>query len=207
MFRNKVVVITGGARGIGEAISLRLAAEGAKIAIVDILLDVAEETAKKFAELGYEAKAYAANVAKVEDADATVKQVIADFGRVDILVNNAGVTKDGLLMRMSDADWDFVIDTNLKGTFLFSRAVTRPMMKNKAADGSAQGGYSTVTLEVTPREAEMLAFAEQIRGRLSLSLRNRSDVSYEKELPKVDFEKIRSTIEELNLKRQQKYVK
>jgi 3-oxoacyl-[acyl-carrier protein] reductase len=62
------------------------------------------------------------------------------FGRIDIMVNNAGVTKDGLLMRMSDADWDFVIDTNLKGTFLFSRAVTRPMMKNKAPDGTACGG-------------------------------------------------------------------
>jgi Flp pilus assembly protein CpaB len=75
------------------------------------------------------------------------------------------------------------------------------------SDAFGAGTYSTVTLEVTPREAEMLAFAEQIRGRLSLSLRNRSDVSYEKELPKVDFEKIRSTIEELNLRRQQKYVK
>jgi Flp pilus assembly protein CpaB len=80
-------------------------------------------------------------------------------------------------------------------------------MAGRSNDGSTQSSYSTVTLEVTPREAEMLAFAEQIRGRLSLSLRNRSDVSYEKELPKVDFEKIRSTIEELNLKRQQKYVK
>ena len=84
---------------------------------------------------------------------------------------------------------------------------TTAKMAGRMNDGSMQNAYSTVTLEVTPREAEMLAFAEQIRGRLSLSLRNRSDVSYEKELPKVDFEKIRSTIEELNLKRQQKYVK
>ena len=129
---NKVAIVTGGARGIGEAISMRLAAEGARIAIVDIMLDVAEATAKKFAELGYEAKAYAANVAKVEDADATVKQVIADFGKVDILVNNAGITKDNLIMRMSEAEWDAVIAVNLKGTFNFTKAVVPPMGRQRA---------------------------------------------------------------------------
>ena len=129
---NKVAIVTGGARGIGEAISLRLAAEGARIAIVDIMLDVAEATAQKFAGLGYEAKAYAANVAKVEDADATVKQVIADFGRVDILVNNAGITKDNLIMRMSEAEWDAVIAVNLKGTFNFTKAVVSPMGRQRA---------------------------------------------------------------------------
>ena len=129
---NKVAIVTGGARGIGEAISLRLAAEGAKIAIVDIMLDVAEATAAKFTEMGYEAKAYAANVAKVEDADATVKQVIADFGRVDILVNNAGITKDNLIMRMSEAEWDAVITVNLKGTFNFTKAVVSPMGRQRA---------------------------------------------------------------------------
>ena len=129
---NKVAIVTGGARGIGEAISLRLAAEGAKIAIVDIMLDVAEETAGKFAAMGYEAKAYAANVAKVEDAEATVKQVIADFGKVDILVNNAGITKDNLIMRMSEAEWDAVIAVNLKGTFNFTKAVISPMGRQRA---------------------------------------------------------------------------
>ena len=129
---NKVAIVTGGARGIGEAISLRLAAEGAKIAIVDIMLDVAEATAKKVADMGYEAKAYAANVAKVEDADATVKQVIADFGKVDILVNNAGITKDNLIMRMSEAEWDAVIAVNLKGTFNFTKAVISPMGRQRA---------------------------------------------------------------------------
>jgi 3-oxoacyl-[acyl-carrier protein] reductase len=84
--------------------------------------------------------AMAVDVADAAQVDACVKEVLAKFGRIDIMVNNAGVTKDGLLMRMSDADWDFVIDTNLKGTFLFSRAVTRPMMKNKAPDGTACGG-------------------------------------------------------------------
>ena len=97
--------------------------------------------------------------------------------------------------------------TILQNVLVLATGKTTAKMAGRTNDGSAHDSYSTVTLEVTPREAEMLAFAEQIRGRLSLSLRNRSDVSYEKELPKVDFEKIRSTIEELNLMRQQKYVK
>jgi Flp pilus assembly protein CpaB len=106
--------------------------------------------------------------------------------------------------RQNDA---MVTCTILQNVLVLATGKTTAKMAGRMNDGSTQNSYSTVTLEVTPREAEMLAFAEQIRGRLSLSLRNRSDVSYEKELPKVDFEKIRSTIEELNLKRQQKYVK
>ncbi len=129
---NKIAIVTGGARGIGRAISLRLASEGAKIAIVDIMLDVAEATAKEFADKGFEAKAYAANVAKPEDADATVKKVIADFGRVDILVNNAGITKDNLIMRMSEAEWDAVIAVNLKGTFNFTKAAVTPMARQRS---------------------------------------------------------------------------
>ena len=129
---NKIAIVTGGARGIGRAISLRLASEGARIAIVDIMLDVAEATAKEFADMGYVAKAYAANVAKPEDADATVKRVIADFGRVDILVNNAGITKDNLIMRMSEAEWDAVIAVNLKGTFNFTKAAVTPMARQRS---------------------------------------------------------------------------
>ena len=129
---NKVAIVTGGARGIGRAISLRLASEGAKIAIVDIMLDVAEATAKEFADKGFEARAYAANVAKPEDADATVKKVIADFGKVDILVNNAGITKDNLIMRMSEAEWDAVIAVNLKGTFNFTKAAVTPMARQRS---------------------------------------------------------------------------
>ena len=129
---NKIAIVTGGARGIGRAISLRLASEGAKIAIVDIMLDVAEATAKEFADKGFEARAYAANVAKPEDADATVKKVIADFGRVDILVNNAGITKDNLIMRMSEAEWDAVIAVNLKGTFNFTKAAVTPMARQRS---------------------------------------------------------------------------
>ncbi len=125
----KVAVVTGGARGIGRAICERLAAEGAALAIVDIMQDVAEQACTELTAQGITAKAYAANVAKFEDAEAVIKQAVADFGHVDILVNNAGITKDNLLLRMSEAEWDAVIAVNLKGTFNMTKAVARPMMK------------------------------------------------------------------------------
>ncbi len=128
----KIALVTGGARGIGKAICQRLADEGASLAIVDIMLDVAEGTASEFRAAGVTARAYAANVAKLEDADKTIDAVVADFGRVDILVNNAGITKDTLIMRMTEEQWDAVIAVNLKGTFNFTKAVCRPMMKQRA---------------------------------------------------------------------------
>lgn len=128
----KVALVTGGARGIGKAISARLAAEGAKLAIVDIMLDVAQATADEFSAQGIEARAYAANVAKFEDAENTVAAVVRDFGRLDILVNNAGITKDTLMLKMTEDMWDAVIAVNLKGTFNFTKAAVRPMMKQRA---------------------------------------------------------------------------
>ena len=128
----KVALVTGGARGIGKAISARLAAEGAKLAIVDIMLDVAQATADEFVAQGVEAKAYAANVASFADAEATVAQVVADFGSLDILVNNAGITRDTLMLRMTEEDFDKVIAVNLKGTFNVTKASIRPMMKARA---------------------------------------------------------------------------
>ncbi len=128
----KVALVTGGARGIGKAICTRLAAEGAKLAIVDIMLDVAQKTADEFKAAGVDARAYAANVAKMEDADNTIAAVVNDFGRLDILVNNAGITKDTLIMRMTEEQWDAVIAVNLKGTFNFTKAAVRPMMKQRA---------------------------------------------------------------------------
>ena len=125
----KVALVTGGARGIGKAICERLASEGAAVAMVDILLDVAQATAEEFKNKGYQALAVAGNVAKLEDAEAAVKAVVDHFGKVDILVNCAGITRDNLLMRMSEADFDAVIAVNLKGTFNFIKAVTKPMMK------------------------------------------------------------------------------
>ncbi|MBE6362313.1 MAG: 3-oxoacyl-[acyl-carrier-protein] reductase [Lentisphaerae bacterium] len=130
--KDKVAIVTGGARGIGKAICARLAAEGAKLAIVDILLETAQQTADEFNAAGFEAKAYAANVAKMEDAEATVAAVVNDFGKVDILVNNAGITKDTLMLKMTEDQWDAVISVNLKGTFNFTKAVVRPMMKQRA---------------------------------------------------------------------------
>ncbi len=128
----KVALVTGGARGIGKAICERLASDGASLAIVDIMLDVAQATADEFVAKGVTAKAYAANVAVLEDAENTVNQVVADFGKVDILVNNAGITRDTLLMRMTEADFDAVIAVNLKGTFNFTKAACKVMMKARS---------------------------------------------------------------------------
>ena len=126
----KVAIVTGASRGIGAAIVKRLAADGATIVAVARSIETCEGAAM----------CMKVDVSDAAQVDACVKATIEKFGRVDILVNNAGITKDGLLMRMSDDDWDKVLGINLKGTFLFTRAVSRPMMKNKGADGTASGG-------------------------------------------------------------------
>lgn len=136
----KVAIVTGAARGIGAAIAKKLAAEGADVAVCDLKEEWCAETVAAIEAFGVKALGLGVNVAVSAEVDACVKAVLEKFGRVDIMVNNAGITKDGLLMRMSDDDWTSVIDVNLKGTFLFTRAVARPMMKNKAADGSPAGG-------------------------------------------------------------------
>jgi 3-oxoacyl-[acyl-carrier protein] reductase len=125
----RTAVVTGGARGIGKAICEGLAAEGARLAVVDIQEAMAEETAAEFRGRGVEARAYAANVADVESVSAMVARVQEDFGGIDILVNNAGITRDNLLIRMKEAEWDAVLAVNLKGTFNCIKAVARPMMK------------------------------------------------------------------------------
>jgi len=136
----KVAIVTGAGRGIGQKIAQKLAERGAKVAVVDLKAEWCAETAGLVEAAGSEALALGCDVSVSADVDACVKQVLEKFGRIDIMVNNAGITKDGLLMRMSDADWDAVINVNLKGTFLFTRAVSRPMMKNKSADGVQEGG-------------------------------------------------------------------
>ncbi|HPN83997.1 MAG TPA: 3-oxoacyl-[acyl-carrier-protein] reductase [Victivallales bacterium] len=128
----KVALVTGGARGIGKAICERLAREGAKIAVVDILQDIAESTAEELRKLGVEAAAFAANVVKYDEAEKTVKDTVEKLGSLDILINNAGITRDTLIMRMSEDDWDKVIAVNLKGTFNFIKAACRPMMKARS---------------------------------------------------------------------------
>lgn len=133
MLNGKTALVTGGARGIGAAICRKLASLGADIAIVD--LTVTEQAQALEAEIkekyGVNAKAYACNVGDAEQCKATVKQVIADLGNVTILVNNAGITRDGLILGMKEADFDAVVNTNLKGTFNMTQACYRPFMKQK----------------------------------------------------------------------------
>lgn len=131
VLEGKVALVTGGARGIGKAICTRLASEGAAVVMVDIMLETAEKTAAEFRANGFDAMALGANVAKLEDAENAVKAVVDKYGHLDILVNCAGITKDNLIMRMSEQDWDAVIAVNLKGTFNFIKAATRPMMKQR----------------------------------------------------------------------------
>lgn len=128
----KVALITGSAQGIGKAIAMTLAGEGADCVITDVNLDMAEKTAQEIRDLGRRAIAVRGNVADSEDVAGLVKRAIQEMGKIDILVNNAGITRDGLLMRMKDADWDLVLDINLKGAFLCTRAVARPMMKQRS---------------------------------------------------------------------------
>jgi 3-oxoacyl-[acyl-carrier protein] reductase len=129
---NQVAVVTGAGRGIGQAIALKLAAAGADIACVDLKLEFCAETVQKVQGLGRKAWAFAANVSDAASVEATAKQILTTAGKVDILVNNAGITKDGLLMRMSEADWDAVLDINLKGTFLFTKALVRSFLKQRS---------------------------------------------------------------------------
>ena len=131
-FAGKTALITGGARGIGRAIAEELAAAGATLAIVDVLQDVAEATAAAFRERGVEAAAFVANVASPADVDRLFGEVIARFGKIDILINNAGITRDNLIMRMKEEEWDAVIAVNLKGTFNCIKAASRPMLKARS---------------------------------------------------------------------------
>ena len=128
--KGKVAIVTGASRGIGAAIVTKLADEGAQVVACARSIESCEGAAM----------CQKVDVSNSAQVDACVKAVVEKFGKVDILVNNAGVTRDGLLMRMSDDDWDQVLDINLKGTFLFTRAVARPMMKNKGPDGTQLGG-------------------------------------------------------------------
>ena len=129
---NQIAVVTGAGRGIGRAIALKFAAQGADIVAVDLKTNFVQETVDEVRKLGRKAWAVAANVAEAASVEAAAEQILKEAGRVDILVNNAGITKDGLLMRMSEADWDAVLDINLKGTFLFTKAFSRAFVKQRS---------------------------------------------------------------------------
>ena len=130
VLKGKVAIVTGAARGIGKAIALKFAAEGANIAFTDLVIDEnGEATQKEIEALGVKAKGYASNAANFEETHNVVAEIVKDFGRIDILVNNAGITRDGLAMRMKDDQWQEVIDTNLTPAFRLSRLVMRGMMK------------------------------------------------------------------------------
>ena len=133
LLANKVAIITGAGRGIGRAIALKYAQEGASVAITDLKIDESVEAfIKELEALGVKAKASASNAANFDDAHKLVDEVVADFGRIDVLVNNAGITRDGLMMRMSEEQWDLVINVNLKSAFNLIHAVTPVMVKQRS---------------------------------------------------------------------------
>ena len=128
----KVALITGAARGIGKAIAMKFASEGADVAFTDLVINEAgEQTVKDIEAFGHKVKAYASNAASFEETHNVVNQILADFGRIDILVNNAGITKDGLMLRMSEAQWDAVLNVNLKSAFNFIHALTPIMARQR----------------------------------------------------------------------------
>ena len=133
LLEGKVALITGGARGIGKAIALKFAYEGADIAYTDLAdNDTTKATTKAIADLGVKVKMYVSNASNFDETHKVVEDIHKDFGRIDILVNNAGITRDGLMLRMSEQQWDIVIDVNLKSAFNFIHAVSPIMMRQRS---------------------------------------------------------------------------
>ena len=132
LLEGKVALITGAARGIGKAIALKFASEGADVAITDLVINEdAQKTVAEIEAFGHKVKAYASNAANFEETHTVVDQIVADFGKVDILVNNAGITKDGLMLKMTEGQWDAVIAVNLKSAFNFIHTLTPVMMRQR----------------------------------------------------------------------------
>jgi len=128
---NEVAIVTGAARGIGKAIAQALSAAGAALVLSDIAADV-HDTASEISDSGGRAVSIVGNVTQMADCEAMVAKALKSFGRLDILINNAGITKDNLVARMSEEDWDAVVNINLKGTFLCTKAAIKPMMKQRS---------------------------------------------------------------------------
>ena len=169
--QNQVALVTGAARGIGQAIALRLAAEGADLALCDVKAEWLDDTLSKVRVLGRRAEAFAVDVSDSASVQAGVDAVLAAFSRIDILVNNAGITRDTLLLRMSEEDWDAVLDINLKGAFLVTKAVAKPMMKQRS--GAIVNIASVVGLtgnagqaNYTASKAGLIAFTKTVAKEL-----------------------------------------
>jgi 3-oxoacyl-[acyl-carrier protein] reductase len=129
--QDKVALVTGAARGIGREIALTFAQEGADIIICDVNLELASHTQKEIQGLGRQSLALACDVTNLAQVEEMTNKILDKFKKIDILVNNAGITKDGLLLRMSESDWDTVLNVNLKGTFNCTRAISKVMLKNR----------------------------------------------------------------------------
>lgn len=163
MLSGKTALITGAARGIGKAIALKLAGEGANIAFTDLALsDATAQLEKELEAHGVKAKGYASNAANFEDTQKVVGEIAAEFGRIDILVNNAGITKDGALKRMTEDQWDAVIAVNLKSVFNFTKAVQPVMWKQ--AGGSIINMSSVVGVSGNSNQANYSASKAGIIG-------------------------------------------
>lgn len=132
MFKDKVCLVTGSARGIGYSIAEEFGKNGAGVVLSDVLGDLLEESVKRLSDSGVRALAVAADVTRADQVSDLVEKTVSEFGRIDVLVNNAGVTRDTLLVRMAEADWDLVLRVNLKGAFLMTQAVAKVMMKQRS---------------------------------------------------------------------------
>ena len=133
LLEGKTAIVTGASRGIGKAVAIKFAEEGCNIAFTDLFDDdTMKNTEKELSALGIKAKGYASNAASFEDTGKVVDQIVEDFDRIDILVNNAGITKDTLLMRMTEEQWDAVINVNLKSVFNFTKSVQKTMLKQRS---------------------------------------------------------------------------
>ena len=168
LLEGKVALITGAARGIGKAVALCFASEGADIAFTDLEInELSEATVAEIAAYGHKVKGYAANAASFADTQAVVAEIVKDFGRIDILVNNAGITRDGLVMRMSEQQWDTVIDVNMKSAFNFMHEVVPVMARqrsgsiiNMASIAGQTGNPGQVNYSAT--KAGLIAMAKSV---------------------------------------------
>jgi 3-oxoacyl-[acyl-carrier protein] reductase len=168
LLENKTALVTGASRGIGRSIALQFAQAGANIAFSDLNYDEnAQNLEKEIAELGVKVKAYASDASSFEQADILIDSVVKDFGRIDVLVNNAGITRDNLLMRMSEQEWDMVIKVNLKSVFNLTKATQKVMLKQRS--GSIINMSSVVGVEgnagqsnYSASKAGMIGFTKSI---------------------------------------------